>query len=447
MSDDLERRDAAVLWHPATHFGDLERLPVRAIERAEGPWLFDTEGDRILDAISSWWTSIHGHAHPAIVEAIAQQAGRLDHVMFAGFTHRPAIELAEALLEAAPPGYGRVFYADCGSAAIEVALKLSFQSRRQRGEPERRRFAALTGAYHGETLGALSVCGPGPYRDTFGALLPDPLVLPVPDLAGHEHADLGTDAGADTEEAELAVAGLRAHAHELTALVVEPLVQCASRMTMHGTGYYRRLVQAAQALGIHVVADEIAVAFGRTGRTFASAWAGVTPDLLCLSKGLSGGVLPLSCVLVRRGFEDDFRGAPARSFLHSHTFTGNPITCAAGLASLRLLQSPEVQAELPARVAALALRREDVARRCSANVVAHRQAGMIAALQVQPRAGQSAPADGRLGLAMRAAAMQRGVLLRPLHDTIYWMPPLCTEDAVLDRIAEVTVEVVDEVLG
>ena len=440
-ADALLADDAAVLWHPATHFGDLERVPVSLIERAEGPWLYDADGNRILDAISSWWTSLHGHGHPAIAEAIATQARQLDHVMFAGFTHRPAIELAKGLLGAAGPGYGRVFYADCGSAAIEVAIKLSLQRRLQTGQPQRKRFAALRGAYHGETIGALSVSGNDEYRGKFASLLFDAVTLPVPDLPNHRHDDLGTDAGADTPEADQAVALLRAHADELSGLLVEPLVQCASKMTMHGTGYYRRIVAEAQALGIDVIADEIAVAFGRTGRLLASQWAGVAPDLLCLSKGLSGGVLPLSCVLIREGFEDAFTQSPARSFLHSHTFTGNPITCAAGRASLQLLQADPTQRAIASRIEALAVRRQAVADRVGARVRAHRQAGLIVALTVGP-----GPEDGRLSLALRAAAMRRGVLLRPLHDTIYWMPPLCTSDDVLDQLAEVTAEVIEEVV-
>ncbi len=440
-TDELLADDAAVLWHPATHFGDLERLPVSLIERAEGPWLYDADGNRILDAISSWWTSLHGHGHPAIVEAIATQARALDHVMFAGFTHRPAIELATGLLAAAGPSYGKVFYADCGSAAIEVAIKLSLQRRIETGQTRRTRFAALRGAYHGETVGALSVSGNDEYRSKFAPLLFHPVMLPVPDLPGHRHEDLGTDAGADTPEADEAVAQLRAHADELSGLLVEPLVQCASKMTMHGTGYYRRIVTEAQALGIDVIADEIAVAFGRTGRLFASEWADVQPDLLCLSKGLSGGVLPLSCVLIRRGFEDAFAQSPARSFLHSHTFTGNPITCAAGRASLKLLQTPQTADAIASRIDALAVRRQAVAERVGPRVRAHRQAGLIVALTVGP-----GPADGRLSLALRAAAMRRGVLLRPLHDTIYWMPPLCTSDDVLDRLADVTAEVIEEVV-
>ncbi|MCA9651930.1 MAG: adenosylmethionine--8-amino-7-oxononanoate transaminase [Myxococcales bacterium] len=451
--DDLVARDARVLWHPATHFEDLARLPVTPIVAARGAWLEAEGGRRILDGIGSWWTSIHGHGHPHIVAAIREQVGRLDHVMFAGFTHAPAVELAEALLEAAPrpradqgPDYGRVFFADCGSAAIEVALKLAFQSHRQRGHEERTRFAALANSYHGETLGALSVSGSDAYRSTFAPLLVEPIYLPVPAHPDHEPQQLTSELGADTPQAEAAVATLREHAHELAALVLEPLVQCAGRMQMMGVGYYRRIVEEAQRLGILVIADEIAVGFGRTGRMFASEHAGVCPDLLCLSKGLSGGVLPLSAVLVRAGFEDAFRGAPARSFLHSHTFTANPVTCAAGRASLEVFEQEDLLARLPARVEAMAQRRRAVAQRCPA-IRHHRQAGMIAAFEVAPSPEHPGPTDGRLGLALREAAMRRDVLLRPLHDTIYWMPALSIEDAELDRLAEVTVEVVQEVLG
>lgn len=445
--DDLVARDARVLWHPATHLDDLARLPVSAIESAQGVWLHEVGGRRILDAIGSWWTSIHGHGHPRIVAAIQQQVARLDHVMFAGFTHAPAVELAEALVRAAPSGYGKVFFADCGSAAVEVALKLSFQSHHQRGDVQRTRFAALTNGYHGETLGALAVSGSDLYRGTFAPILPlEPLYLPSPALDDHEPSALASDAGADTPEAEAAVAALRAHAPQLAALVLEPLVQCAGRMRMTGVGFYRRIVQEAQRLGIHVIADEIAVAFGRTGRLFASEHAAVGPDLLCLSKGLSGGVLPLAAVLVRAGLQDDFRGAPARSFLHSHTFTANPVACAAGRASLSVFEDEGVLARLPARIEAMASRRHAVARRCPA-VRHHRQAGMIAAFEVGPRDGRSIPDQSRLGLALRQAAMRRDVLLRPLHDTIYWMPALCIDDAALDRLADVTAEVIEEVLG
>lgn len=437
-------RDRAHIWHPATHFADLDRLPPIAVERARGCWLYTPDGGAILDAIASWWTCIHGHGHPAIVAAVREQVERLDHVMFAGFTHEPAVALAEALIAAAPPGYERVFYADCGSASVEIALKLSFQARQQRGEPERRRFATLRNGYHGETLGALALCGASAYRDAFAPLLFSPLELPAPSFPNHEHDDLGSDLGADAPEAAAAIAALQAHAHELTAVVIEPLVQCAGRMTMTGAGYYRAVARAAQALGIHVIADEIAVGFGRTGRLFASTWSEVQPDLICLSKGLAG-ILPLAAVVIRAGFDADFRGSPARSFLHSHTFTANPIACAAALAGLQLFASSDLLARLPARIAAMAERRRAVAAACPA-VVAHRQAGMIAALEVRATEGSVAARDGRIGLLLREAALARGVLLRPLHDTIYWLPPLVIDDAELDRLTEVTIAAIREVL-
>ena len=437
----LRDRDRALLWHPATHFTDLDRLPPIVVERAEGCWLYDDSGGRILDAIASWWTCVHGHGHPAIAAAIAAQARRLDHVMFAGFTHAPAVELAAMLLERAPPGLGRVFYADCGSAAVEVALKLSYQRRQQTGEPGRTRFATLQNSYHGETLGALALCGSGTYRDTFAPLLFSALELPAPAFPDHRPEQVDSDLGADTPEAAAAVAMLEAHAGELTAVVVEPLVQCAGRMAMTGTGFYRRVAVAARALGIDLIADEIAVGFGRTGRLFASSHAGVTPDFLCLSKGLAG-VLPLAAVLIRDGFEDAFTGAPARSFLHSHTFTANPIACAAALAGLRLFDE-ERDAALPGRVRAMAVRAAAVAAACP-QVMHHRQLGLISAFQVAPAGG---PADGRLGLRLREEALRRGVLLRPLHDTVYWMPPLVIDDAELDLLQDATIAAIHAALA
>lgn len=440
----LVERDLASVWHPASHFADHERLPPVPVNSASGVYLEAADGRRLIDGISSWWTCLHGHGHPAIVEAITAQARRLDHVMLAGFTHESAVQLAEALLECAPGDYGRVFYADCGSAAIEVAMKMSFQRRRQGGEPNRQRFAALRNSYHGETLGALGVSGTDAYRELFAPLLPDVLYLPAPAFEGHTHADLQTDLGADSPEAEEAVRLLRAHADELTALVMEPLVQGAGKMAMPGAGFYRRLVREAQSLGIHVIADEIAVAFGRTGSLFASTWADVSPDLLCLSKGLSGGVLPLSCVLVQQGFDDAFKGGPERSFLHSHTFTGNPIACAAGTASLKLMHTERLPG-LSARVELMTTARERVAGTCAAFVRAHRQAGMIVAFDLAP--GDRMPADGRLSLAIREAGIRAGALLRPLHDTLYWMPPLSITASELDALADATIEALTAVLG
>lgn len=440
----LIERDLRVIWHPATHFDDHARQPPIAISRAAGCWLYDERGRPILDAIASWWTSVHGHCDPRITAAVTEAVGRLDHVMFAGFTHEAAVDLAEALVAAAPPGYGRVFYADCGSAAVEVALKISFQARQLTGDLARQRFATLDNSYHGETLGALALCGSPAYRSTFAPLLMPALRLPTPSFADHRHHDSGGDLGADSPEADRAIATLEEHADELTALVVEPLVQCAGKMRMTGTGFYRRLVETAQRLGIHVIADEIAVGFGRTGKLFASEWAGVRPDFLCLSKGLSGGILPISAVLLEEGLDAPFHGGPERSFAHSHTFTGNPIACAAGLASLRALLDDGVIEGLRERAAALGKAAEGVVAECSA--IAHwRQQGMIIAFEVE--VAEDHPAAPRLGLALRSAALRHGVLLRPLHDTIYWMPPLAISNAEIDLLRERTIATIHEVLG
>lgn len=450
MSPTLRERDSAAVWHPATHFADLERLPPIPIVEARGVWLRDESGRAILDGIGSWWTSVHGHGHPHIVAAIARQAATLDHVMFAGFTHAPAVELAERLLALAPRGgadqpvYGKVFFSDCGSASIEVALKLAFQSRLQRGQPHKRRFAALANSYHGETLGALAVCGSATWREPFGPLLHEALYLPCSAIAAHTNAMLDDpEAGANSPEADRAVALLEAHADELAALIVEPIIQCAGKMRMPGVGYLRRIAAACRRLDIQLIADEIAVAFGRTGRMFASEWAELAPDLICLSKGLSGGVLPLAATLIRRGFEHDFAGEPSRSFMHSHSFTGNPIACAAGLASLELFEREQTLAHAGERIARLKALAGQLAARCPA-VLGHRQAGTVVAFDLDARRG---PADGRLSLALRTAALERGVLVRPLHDTLYWMPALSIAPDELERLAEASAAAITEVLG
>ncbi len=438
----LVERDLQIIWHPATHFDDHQRLPPIAISRAAGCWLYDEHERPILDAIASWWTSVHGHCDPRITAAIVEAAGRLDHVMFAGFTHSAAVDLAEALVAAAPPGYGRVFFADCGSAAIEVALKISFQTRLLAGESARKRFATLDNSYHGETLGALALCGSEAYRSTFAPLLMPALRLPTPSFPDHRLSDTDSILGADSPEADRAVASLEEHATELSALVVEPLVQCAGKMRMTGTGFYRRLVDTAKRLGIHVIADEIAVGFGRTGRLFASEWAGVSPDFLCLSKGLSGGILPISAVLLGEGLDLPFHGGPERSFAHSHTFTGNPIACAAGLASLRALLDDGVLSALPERTRSL----ERAACRVSEAIpeIRHRrQCGTIIAFELE--VAPDHPAAKRLGLELRRAALRHGVLLRPLHDTIYWMPPLSITDAEIQLLSERTIAAIKDV--
>lgn len=431
-------RDLAVVWHPCTqmkeHPGTLPLVPVR---RGRGAWLEGVDGKRYLDAVSSWWTNLFGHGEARIADAIGRQAHELEHVIYAGFSHAPGLALAESLLERAPPGLARVFYADNGSAAIEVALKMSFHSHLNRGDGQRTRFIALGNGYHGETIGALSMGDIPLYRRVYAPLLLEPLFAPSPD-AYEAEAGESAEACALRRADELASL-LEANAGTVCALVLEPLVQCAGGMRMHHPAYLRRARELCDAHGVHLIADEIAVGFGRTGTMFACEQAGITPDFLCLSKGLTGGFLPMSAVLttaqVYEAFLDDSR---ERAFLHSHSYTGNPLGCAAALATLGIFDSDDVLArnrDTAARMATLAAPLAG-----HPHVAEVRQTGMILAVElVADRASRTPfPAADRRGLRAYRHALDRGVLLRPLGDVLYWMPPYCVGEEELALLADVT---------
>lgn len=337
LADRWRQRDLAVLWHPCTQMREHpDTLPLVPIARGEGPWLIDHDGKRYLDAVSSWWTNLFGHAHPRIGAAIAQQATQLEQVMLAGFSHEPAVALAERLLAIAPRQAGRdplakVFYADNGSAGVEVALKMAFHYFRNRGEHHRTRFVALENGYHGETLGALSVGDIPLYRRVYAPLLTEALFAPSPDAY---LAEDGQTAAQRAHQAADALATLfDQHPGEICAVILEPRLQCAGGMRMHDPVYLQRARELCDANGAFLIADEIATGFGRTGTMFACEQAGVMPDLLCLSKGLTGGFLPLSAVLATQALYDAFLDdSRERAFLHSHSYTGNPLACAAALA-------------------------------------------------------------------------------------------------------------------
>ena len=436
-------RDLAVLWHPCTQMREHpDTLPLVPIERGEGAWLHGRDGVRYLDAVSSWWTNIHGHAEPRIAAAIARQAMTLEQVILAGFSHAPAVELAERLLALAPPGLAKVFYADNGSAAVEIALKMSFQWFANRGEHRRTRFIALANGYHGETIGALSMGDIPLYRRVYAPLLLSPLFAPSPDAWD---ARPGESAEACAHRAADALADLlEAHAGEVCALILEPLVQCAGGMRMHHPAYLARARALCDAHGVHLILDEIAVGFGRTGTLFACEQAGIAPDLLCLSKGITGGFMPLSAVLATQaiydGFLDDSR---ERAFLHSHSYTGNPIACAAALASLDIFRDDAVLERNRATADAMGALACEVAGH--PNVIG-RQTGMVVAFElVADRATRAPfPAADRRGLRAYRAAIARGVVLRPLGDVLYWMPPYCIDAEGLDVLARVTREAIAE---
>ena len=449
LADRWRARDLAVLWHPCTQMREHpDTLPLLPVARGEGAWLIGHDGSRTLDAISSWWTNIHGHSEPRIAEAIGRQARTLEHVILAGVSHAPAVELAERLLAMAPRQYDRaplskVFYADNGSAGVEVALKMAFHWFRNQGEPQRTKFVALENGYHGETIGALSVGDIPLYRRVYAPLLVECLFAPSPDAYT---APEGCSAQAHAEAAADALARLLdAHPGEICALILEPRVQCAGGMRMHDPVYLRRVRDLCDVHGVFLIADEIAVGFGRTGPMFASEDSGVMPDLLCLSKGLTGGALPLAAVLATQalydGFLDDSRD---KAFLHSHSYTGNPLACAAALASLDIFEHDGV----------LSRNRDTSAkmRRLAAEVGKHRhvadvrQAGMIVAFELTRDGDKRTPFEPALRVGLRAyrAALARGVLLRPLGDVLYWMPPYCIDDAQLQLLAETTLAAIEE---
>ncbi|MEW6692402.1 MAG: adenosylmethionine--8-amino-7-oxononanoate transaminase [Pseudomonadota bacterium] len=442
MTDSLNaawsRRDLDVLWHPCTQMKDHERLPVIPIARGEGVWLYDFDGRRYLDAVSSWWVNLFGHANPFIAGRIKQQLDTLEHVLLAGFTHAPVIELSERLVKLTPPGLSRVFYADNGSSGIEVALKMSYHAWRNQGAERKTKFVALEHSYHGETLGALSVGDVSLFKATYQPLLMEVLKAPSPDCSAR-HPD---ESCADV--ARRAAAGLEtllAEQHEeISAVIIEPLVQCASGMRMHDPLYLRLLRELCDRYQVHLIADEIAVGFGRTGSLFACEQAGITPDFMVLSKGLTGGFLPLAAVLttdaIYRVFYDDYDKLSA--FLHSHSYTGNPLACAAALATLDLFEQSDV---IDANRRLSRVMGEAVAGLADHPHVAEvRQCGMILAIEmVQDKATRTPyPWQERRGLRVFEHGLRHEALLRPLGNVVYWMPPYVLSEDDIAMLADVT---------
>ena len=439
----IAARDLAVLWHPCTQMKDHEWLPMVPIRRGEGVWLEDFEGKRYLDAISSWWVNLFGHANPRINAALRDQLEKLEHVILAGFTHEPALHLAERLVALTPPGLDRVFYADNGSAAVEVALKMSYHFWRNSGRPEKTKFVTLGNSYHGETLGALAVGDVALYKETYAPLLMQVLTAPSPDCFGREPGQSWEEHSrrrfADMQ------ALLTRHADEVCAVIVEPLVQCAGAMRMYHPVYLSLLREACDRYGVHLIADEIAVGFGRTGTLFACEQAGITPDFLCLSKGLTGGYLPLAAVLTResvyQAFYDDYH--TLRAFLHSHSYTGNPLACRAALATLDIFQTDDVIAANRTLSRAMAEATAPLADHPHVGEV--RQTGMILAIEmVEDKASRTPyPWQERRGLRVYRHGLEQGALLRPLGNVVYLMPPYVITPEQIRWVAQVAADGID----
>lgn len=437
--------DLAHVWHPCTQMKDHEAtMPLVPIRRGQGVWLEDYDGQRYLDAISSWWVNLWGHAHPEINAAVREQLERLPHVMFAGFTHESAAQLAAELVALAPRGLDRCFFADSGSAAIEVAVKMSFHFWQNTGRPRKTRFVTLTNSYHGETLGALAVGSVELYKSIYRPLLMDVITVPSPDAflaePGESAADVARRRAAELENV------LATQAEEIAAVILEPIVQCAGNMRMYDPLYLTLVREACDRHGIHLIADEIAVGFGRTGTMFACEHAGITPDFLCLSKGLTAGYMPMSVVLTResiyRAFYDEY--VKLNAFLHSHSYSGNPLACAAALASLRLFRERDALAanrKLAEHLGAATRR----AFEGHPNVAEIRQRGLIVAVEfVRDRTSRRTfDWRERRHLHIYRHALRRGMLLRPLGNVIYFMPPYVISTEEIDLMVQVAREGLD----
>lgn len=435
----LLARDRQAVWHPYTQH-QTEQLPI-AISRAEGAYLFDQEGKAYLDLVSSWWLNIHGHAHPEIAKAIYQQALQLEQVIFAGFTHEPAVAVAEQLLKLLPAkdgrAYSKVFYSDNGSTAVEVALKMAYQYWYNQGETKRSRFLAFSGGYHGDTFGAMAVSGSSNYAKAFADLLFEVDYAPYP-------ATWLADAAVDEKEEE-ALQWIEKYfaqyRHEMAAVIIEPLIQGASGMRLCRPSFLKRLEDLAKHYEVLTIYDEVMTGFGRTGANFACERAGTQPDIICLAKGLTGGFLPLAVTVCQEAIYQAFLN-PSIEFalLHGHSFTANPLGCAAALASLKLLADQESKAQ---RVMI-----ENTHQQMLASLVGHpgvenlRYCGTLAALDLKAETSYGSALTRNI----RQAAMERGFLIRPLGKVAYFLPPYCITEAELRNAYQALIEIIEHLV-
>lgn len=409
--------DKRYIWHPYTQHG-TEVEPI-VIARARAASLFDTDGNEILDLISSWWTCTHGHAHPKINAALAHQAETLEHVMFAGFTHAPAAHLAETLAGLLPADLNRVFFSDDGSTSVEVAIKIAYQSWVNRGEPRRRMLVAFDGGYHGDTLGAMSVGRSSQMFGAFKDLMCEVRVVPFP-------GTFESDDAADEREAD-ALAALEALLAEdgqsIAALIIEPMMQGSAGIRFCRPSFLKRLVETAQAAGVIVIFDEVATGFGRTGKLFAMEHAEIVPDLVCLSKGITGGYMPLAATVARDGLFDMFLGDNFDKALpHGHSFTANPLACAVALAALSLYEEEQTMARI-AQINAKHRAMLDVLAARS-DVSRHRVLGPVLAFDVN----EGGEYQSEVSRKLRTWYLGNGLNIRPIGSTVYLMPPYCITD-------------------
>ncbi len=445
--NEWQEKDLKYIWHPCSQMKDYEELAPIVIEKGEGIYLYDTDDKKYYDVISSWWCNLLGHCNPKINAAIKKQLDTLEHVIFANFSHKTVINLCERLSKVLPAGLCKFNFADNGSSAIEMALKMSFQYHYQTGNPQKKRFMALTDAYHGETIGALSVGGVDLYSEIYKPILLDIERIEAPDCYrcpyGHLHGEC------DCPCIEKAKQTFEKFGNETAALIVEPLLQGSAGMKIYPPLYLKKLRELCDKYNVHLIADEIATGYGRTGKMWACDWAGISPDIMCLSKGLTGGYMPMAIAITTQEIYDAFYAdyLEGKAFMHSHTYSGNALACSAACAVLDILEEEKIIEKAQEKAIYFHNRiKEKFANHKNVGDIRH--IGLINAIElVEDKAEKRAfDSKNRYGYQIYKKALKKGVLLRPLGDVIYFNPPLIIEKPDMDYVIDVAYECMCEVL-
>lgn len=445
---DWQKEDLKYIWHPCSQMKDYEELPPIVVDHAKGINLYDINGKCYKDVVSSWWCNLLGHCNERINEAIKNQLDKLEHVIFANFTHKTAITLCQRLVEVLPKGLCKFNFADNGSASVEMAMKMSFQYHQQVGNTRKTRFMALTDAYHGETIGALSVGACDLYTQIYKPILMDVTRVQAPDCY---RCPCGQCRGnCNCECIKYAEETFEKYGDETCAILVEPLLQGSAGMKIYPPMFLTKLRELCDKYKVHLIADEIATGYGRTGKMFAFDWAGVSPDIICLSKGLTGGYMPMSICVTTQDIYDAFYAdyLSGKAFMHSHTYAGNPLGCSAAIEVLNILKDENIIEKANKR----AVYFNNIINEKFADykyVGEIRHIGLINAIElVEDRnSKKSFDSKNRFGYQIYKKALQKGVLLRPLGDIIYFNPPLIIEEPDMDFVTDVALECMKEVLG
>lgn len=445
---DWEKTDLEYIWHPCSQMKDYEELPPIVIDHGKGMYLYDINGNRYVDVISSWWCNLLGHCNPVINEAVKKQIDSLEHVIFANFTHKQAIRLCERLAKILPEGLCKFNFTDNGSSAIEAAMKVSFQYHEQTGNPQKTKYMALTEAYHGETIGALSAGDCDLYTKLYKPILMDIIRIEGPDCYRCPYGK--NRENCKCECAQKAEVQFEKYGNETAAIIVEPLLQGSAGMKVYPPLYLRKLRELCDKYNVHLIADEIATGYGRTGKMFAFEHAGVSPDIMCLSKGLTGGYMPMALFITTQKIYDAFYDEynTGKAFMHSHTYSGNPLACSAANAVLDIMEGGSVLKKANEN----AIYFNNIIKdkfSMHKNVGDIRHIGLINAIELVKNKDTKEPFDSKLrtGYQIYKKALKKGVLLRPLGDVIYFNPPLIIEKADMDFVTDTALECLNEILG